>query len=155
MVAADLRSTAVWVIHSLPGSYQTGTGTFRLTSGLRLSSSKYGSMNSIVSLKLLLGFAFSATVVLPLLKKWLKQHKLILLQFSRSEVWNQSHWANVKVSHGWLLRLWEERPFLCIFQLLVAACVPWQLPPPKVYHSSLYLHHHIASSSDTASSCVS
>ena len=84
MVAADLYSTAVWVIHSLPGSYQTGTGTFRLISGLRLSGSKYASKNSIVPLKLLLGFAFSVTVGFPLLKKWLKQHKLILF---RSRDW--------------------------------------------------------------------
>lgn len=28
----------------------------------------------------------------------LKQHKFIVSQFSRSEVWNGSHWANVKVS---------------------------------------------------------
>ena len=59
----------------------------------------------------------------------LQWHKFIILQLWRSEVWNGSYWAKIKV---WvrLFSFLEERP---VFQLLVAACVPWflVLPPSK------------------------
>ena len=59
----------------------------------------------------------------------LQWHKFIILPFWRSEVWNGSYWAKIKL---WvrLLSFLEERP---VFQLLVAACIPWflALPPSK------------------------
>lgn len=92
------------MIHSSPGNYQTGTGTFRLISDLRLSGCKSDIMSSAFSLKLPLGSAFSAAIgSSSFFLSDLKQHKFILSHFWRSDVWNQSHWAKVKVSEAWFL----------------------------------------------------
>ena len=61
----------------------------------------------------------------------LKQYKFIILQFRRSEVQNQFHWAKPKVSAGlcsfW--KLWGRTFFPAFYQLQEAACTPQLMVP--------------------------
>lgn len=72
-----------------------------------------------------------------------KQHTLIILQFWRSEVSTQSHWAGVQMPAG-LAPSGGHREGLIswLFQLLEAACIPWLLAP-SWHDSDLCFHDHI------------
>lgn len=97
-----------------------------------------------INYPLLWFFFFYLTVSYHLTKKYhkhsgLKQYEFIILQFWRSEIQNRSHWANIKVSVGLqsFLEARGENPFLCCFQLLKAAHLPW-LVASSVFKTSKF-----------------
>ena len=87
----------------------------------------------------------------------LKQHRLTLLLFWRSEVWDWSQWAKAKVMTGLVPFEGSGRriQFLDFFSFLMAAAIPWLVAPScifKGHHSYLSFHHHIVFSSPVVTS---
>jgi hypothetical protein len=74
----------------------------------------------------------------------LKQHKFILLQFWRADVWNDLL-ANVRVWVGLcsFLGTLEENQFPCCFQLLKFTYIPW-LVTPSSHHFTPCFRYHIS-----------
>ena len=84
----------------------------------------------------------------------LKQHRLIILQFWRSEVRNGSHWVIIQPSVGRDAlppEAREENLFPSLLQPPEPSCLPWLEAPATV--SSLYfcLHSRISFSGSPAS----
>lgn len=92
----------------------------------------FGSINMACSFSISISFA---AVINYHKLSGLQHHKFFLLRFWKSKVWSQSHWAKVqgggRADSFW--RLWGENRFPLLFNLPVAASIPWLkgLSPPS------------------------
>lgn len=84
---------------------------------------------------------------------WFITTQIIILQFCKLEISQESHWAETKMVAGLLCSSLEtavKSTFPCIFQLLDTACLPRFMVPFtfKVHHFNLFLQNHIFTESD-------
>lgn len=63
-----------------------------------------------------------------------KQHKLVLLQLQRSNVWSGSYWTKIKVSDCWGPSLGlRGRSISGVSQMLKASYIPWFMASASIF----------------------